>query len=519
MRSNFCRTYFVKLAVTVLPALFAVSLSAGCSSSNTVSDNQDKTIVNPIEQLKSKIDARFSDPLFEHAHWGVLIKSLKTGEVWYERNSKRMFNPASNEKIPSAAAALTVLGPDFTFTTDLCARGIISDSVLNGDLVVFGNGDPTLYSHFMKDPRDLFRNWALQLKNKGIKRITGNLIGDDNAFDDNSIGYGWSLDGLDAWYSAEIGALQLNENYVDIKIIPPQDKNGKTTFEPNIPSSYYTIIDNLTVCDTGINDVTVSRPYGVNKIMVSGTIVAGKKPFVESPALTNPTLFYVTVLKEVLNEEGIKVDGQAVDCDDIPGWKHQPSDFLVIDSHNSPLLKDIIKEMMKRSQNLYAETMPRILGLKSSGLGSFRNGKKVVEGVLKQFGIEPSTYAYMDGSGLSRYDYISPEQLVKILSAMRQSPYWEQWRDAQPVAGVDGTLKNRMKGTKAEGNVRAKTGTISNVRGLSGYVTTADGEEVVFSFLVNGHLRPSADNEKITDSVLDMIASFSRGKLNVVSQK
>jgi D-alanyl-D-alanine carboxypeptidase/D-alanyl-D-alanine-endopeptidase (penicillin-binding protein 4) len=125
----------------------------------------------------------------------------------------------------------------------------------------------------------------------------------------------------------------------------------------------------------------------------------------------------------------------------------------------------------------------------------------------------------MDGSGLSRYNYISPRELVKILTAMYKSPYWEVWRDAQPIAGVDGTLKSRMKGTKAEGNVRAKTGTISNVRGLSGYVTTADGEEIVFSFLVNGHLRTSLDTERITDKALTLIAEFQRDNVNIVKQK
>ena len=163
---------------------------------------------------------------------------------------------------------------------------------------------------------------------------------------------------------------------------------------------------------------------------------------------------------------------------------------------------------MKKSQNLYAETMVRVLGLNDSGTGSFEEGKKVVENVLQEFGIKPGTYAYMDGSGLSRYNFISPRQLVKILEGMRESENWDIWYDIQPIAGVDGTLKKRMKGTKAEANVRAKTGTISNVRGLSGYVKTSANEEIVFSFLVNGHLRTSRDTEIITDKVLEIIAQY-----------
>ncbi|MGE5403060.1 MAG: D-alanyl-D-alanine carboxypeptidase/D-alanyl-D-alanine-endopeptidase [Ignavibacteriales bacterium] len=482
----------------------------GCSSSKVAGDSEKR--ITTVEELREKIDERFSDPNFAHAHWGVMIQSLKTGEVWYERNSERMFMPASNNKILSASSALTKLGPDFTFETDLCYSGNITDSVLDGSLVVFGNGDPTLYSHFQKDPRDLFRSWANVLKSRGIKRITGNVIGDDNAFDDNTLGDGWSLDGLDAWYSAEVGPLQLNENYVDLKIIPPALKTGAVVIEPNLPSSYYTITNNVTVSDSGRSYISASRAYGCNNIVIKGNVVAGSRPIIESPTITNPTLFYVTVLREVLQQEGIQVDGKPMDCDDIQGWKHTASEFNRLDAHYSPLMKDVIKEMMKRSQNMYAEIMPRILSWKFNGQGSFRQGKKIVEGVLEQFGIAPGTYVYADGSGLSRYNYVSPAELVSILKGMRKSPYWNAWYDAQPVAGVDGTLKGRMKGTRAEGNVHAKTGTISNVRGLSGYVTTADGEEVVFSFLVNGHLRSSQETEDITDSVLRIIAEFDRTK-------
>ncbi|RPI72364.1 MAG: D-alanyl-D-alanine carboxypeptidase/D-alanyl-D-alanine-endopeptidase, partial [Ignavibacteriales bacterium] len=216
-------------------------------------------------------------------------------------------------------------------------------------------------------------------------------------------------------------------------------------------------------------------------------------------------------LKEVFEEEGITVSGLPLDCDDLYLWNHKPNDFNLISLHASPPLKDILSGLMKRSQNMYAETMVRVLGWKEHGLGSFRNGKNVVESVLKNnFEIEPETYAFMDGSGLSRYNYVSPEQLVKIMEGMRKHKYSKIWKDILPVAGIDGTLKNRMKGTSAEGNVYAKTGTISNVRGLSGYVTTSDGEELVFSFLVNGHLLSSKETEEITDSVLEMIASFSK---------
>lgn len=487
-------------------------LILGCSASKTEE-------LNNFAILKNKIHERFNDSLFQHAHWGVLIKSLKTGEVWYEQNADKMFMPASNEKILTSAASLIELGPDFTFETYLTYNGEVRDSFLYGDIIVFGNGDPTLYNRFNNNPKEVFIKWAEDLRSLGIKKITGNIIGDDNAFDDNHIGYGWSFDGLDAWYSAEVGALQLNENYVDLKIIPPLTINDSLQIIPNLMSKYYEIKNHTVIIDTGRTRLSVKRAFGSNSILLNGYIKAGDQPFEETPSLSNPTLFYVTVLKETLEEEGIEITGQAVDCDDIENWNYRPQDFNLIAIHKSPQLSEILSGLMKRSQNMYAETMVKVLGWTEFGLGSFQNGKKVVEKVLKNnFGIEPGTYAFRDGSGLTRYNYVSPNQIVKIMEGMTKHKYWEVWRDALPIAGIDGTLGNRMKGTPAQGNVRAKTGTISNVRGLSGYVTTADGEQLVFSFLVNGHLLSSKKTEDVTDFVLEIVALFPDISLNPSSK-
>ena len=462
-----------------------------------------------INELKINIDKHFNDSLFASAHWGALIKSLKTGKTWYSLNAEKMFMPASNEKIPTGASALLMLGPDFTFDTYLCYRGKIIDSTLDGDIIVFGNGDPTLYNRFFKDPTDLFILWSGMLKAKGIKKITGNIIGDDKAFGTDTLGFGWSFDGLDSWYSAEVGALQLNENYIDIKIIPPSNENDSIKIVPNLPSNFYKIINDMAVEDTGSTRLNYSRACGTNNIIFSGSVKRGSREVTVSPTITNLTLFYVTVLKEVFEDHGIDVDGEPIGCRSLSNWNYKPEDFTVIDDHKSASLKEILTGMLKRSQNLYAETLVRTLGWKETGLGSFGNGKKIVEGELSKFGIKPGSYRYMDGSGLSRYDYISPEQIVTILSGMWNSKLREIWCNALPIAGVDGTLSNRMKGTKAEGNVHAKTGTISNVRSLSGYVTTADGEPLVFSFIVNGHLQTSKETEDLTDGVLEMLAKFT----------
>lgn len=476
----------------------------GCSTSRYSVDS------DQMIHLRHEIDKIFTDTLFTHAHWGVLIKSLNTGETWYKLNSNKMFMPASNEKIPTTAATLMTLGPDFKFTTNLSYKGQIQDSILVGDLIVKSNGDPTLYIKFFDDPRRLFFDWADSLKKLGIKIISGNIIGDDDEFDNESIGNGWTFDGLDAWYSAEIGPLQLCENYIDINIIAPEEKDDDLKIEPIFKSDYFSITNQITLNDSIRTRINYKRPYGTNEIYLSGNLNYGSDIITVSPSITNPTLFYVTVLKEVLVMKNITVEGKPIDCDEMPDWVNNRNDLTPILVHYSPPLKDILSGLMKRSQNLYAETMVKTLGWYADNIGTFHGGYKIIEKILNEFGIEIRSFQYTDGSGLSRYNYISPEQIVKILTGMNNSQYSSIWKDLFPIAGVDGTLKNRMKGTSAAGNVKAKTGTISNVRALSGYVTTMDGEELVFSFLVNGHLRSARETEKITDSVLELLANFNR---------
>ncbi len=417
--------------------------------------------------------------------------------------------PASNQKILTSAAALMTLGPDFKFVTRVFRNGSVTDGVLQGDLIVQGQGDPTFYTKFYNDSTDPFRNWAKKLSDAGIKRIEGRVIGDDDHFEDASFGHGWSLNYLDTWYAVETGALQFNENYLDLRIAPPATANGKVEITPNVASNYYQIVDQTRLSATEPNSVRISRPFGSNVITVSGVVKAGTPPFERSPSIGNPTLFFATVLREVLISEGIQVTGEAVDCDTLENWSFRPENSTLLVSHDSPPLSEILRGLMKRSQNLYAETLVKTLGLESTGLGSFAAGKAVVQDRLEEMGIDSATYAFMDGSGLTRYNFVSPRQLVTILEHMRESEHGKLWKSLLPIGGVDGTLRNRMKGTAAAGKVLAKTGTISNVRCLSGYVTTADGEELVFSFMLNGHLLSSRNADAVTDKVLSLLAEYS----------
>ncbi len=506
MKKSFCA---LTLSTLLLGGCVSITSSGGKSVATT--DTASAVAADPKtdrQELVRRIAEKFDDPRFANAHWGVLIKSLTTGETWYERNSQRLFMPASNEKIPTTAAALLYLGPDFKYETNVCHTGTIEGETLNGDLVVFGNGDPTLYTRFHKDSRDVFREWAQALKAKGIKRITGNVIGDDNAWDDEHIGSGWPADELTPWYYAEYGALQYNENYVDLTITAPAEAGGPVTIEPNVPCSYFTIVNKLTSSADRSTNIDMYRPQFENTITISGNVKPGSGATERTPTITNPTKFYVTALTEVLREEGIKVDGKPMDCDDIDGWKHTAKDFPILATHQSPELIEILKGLMKRSQNMYAETMAHTMGWKRDGIGTFNGGRRVVQDQLKQFGIEPDSFQYSDGSGLSRYNYISPEIIVKIYEGFTKHQLGGHWKEAQSIAGKDGTLRSRCKGTKAEGNLRGKTGTISNVRSLSGYLTTAGGEDLAISFIVNAHLVGDTETNAITDGVAVMLAEY-----------
>lgn len=461
-----------------------------------------------VAELAARIEARLDDPALAESHWGVLIESIESGEIWYERNADRLFVPASNQKILVAAAAYRSLGPDFTFTTTVRHAGEISDGILRGDLVVVGNGDPTIYNKFFSHSHDVFKKWARELKDRGIRRIAGNVVGDDNLWEDQHVGRGWPQNEITPWYYAEYGPLAFNENYVDVRFVPPATVDGELLIEPNVESGYFTLINNIEIVESGRSNVTMDRPMFSNTITLAGTVVAGGSPFVETPTITNPTLFYASALHEVLQAEGIEVDGEAVDCDEVGGWGDRGQTLPVLITHSSPPLREIIPPFMKRSQNMNAENLVYAMGWHENGFGSFHGGRRVVERELAALGIDAERLRFADGSGLSRYNHVTPRQIVAINRGMYVSDLRDLWLESQAVAGVDGTLRRIPKESPLFNNVRAKTGTLSSVRSLSGFITTAGGELVLFSILNNGSLRGSSAVDAVSHDVLEMVARF-----------
>jgi serine-type D-Ala-D-Ala carboxypeptidase/endopeptidase (penicillin-binding protein 4) len=473
--------------------VLAAGLLAGCA-------RPPQTGPGPsAEPLASALDSIFADSAFARARWGVMIRSLDSGRTLYRRDAEKLFVPASNQKLVTAAVALETLGAEYRFRTRVEASGTVVDGVLRGDLVVRGSGDPTISAAF-GGARATLRGWADSLRARGITRVDGSLVGDDDALDDVPLGRGWAWDDLDAAYSAEVGALQLNEGFVTLRLRPASSVGGAATIALDPPTGYLPVAGAVLTVPTGSGTrVAVTRaPVGPG-ILVNGTI-AVDTPWVEATvAVRDNTLFFLHVLRETLAEAGIAVAGGPVDRDSRPGPAPATT---VLFTHHSPPLGAVLAAFLKPSQNQIGELLLKTMGRELRAEGTADAGLAAVDSALRAWSMPAGAMRAADGSGLSRYNLIAPEMLVGVLAHMARSPRSEVFRQALPVGARDGTLTARMVGTPLAGNLQAKTGTLTGVRSLSGYMTTAAGQRIVFSILVNSHTRSSRDADRVAEAAL-----------------
>lgn len=473
------------------------------------SDTIPKFSYTTIAEFWSQMDDIFHDPTFANAHWGVLIQSLETGEYFYKRNENKLFMPASNLKLFTSSAGLVLLGDDYRFTTDILMRGRIDGSTLIGDLIIRGSGDPTLSGRFYQNNiYKVFNDWADSLLEFGIDEITGNVIGDDNEFDDQGLGTGWHWDYESDWYAAPSSALSFNDNCIDIIITA--DKISRSCRIQLMPNTKYAAVINKVslVGKDSVTNINVHRERGTNLVTVSGTIKESDsvRTFV---TVNNPTQYTMVILKEVLESKGITIGGFAMDIDDYstPIENYEITNLF---THYSPKLSEIVKVINKNSQNFFTEQLLKTIGLEKEGFGSAENGISAANSVFQEMGIDPEDMVMVDGSGLSRLNLVTPKQIISLLNYMYRHKYFQPFYNSLPIAGVDGSLAKRMKGTKAENNVRAKTGFIGGVRSLSGYVRTGDNEPVAFSVIVNNFTVPLKLAENIQDLVCVRLANLKR---------
>jgi D-alanyl-D-alanine carboxypeptidase/D-alanyl-D-alanine-endopeptidase (penicillin-binding protein 4) len=466
---------------------------------------------DPHEQLRSDLRAIFSTPTVDHGVWAVAVHSLKSGETLYSSNAYRLEVPASNQKVLTTAVAAERLGWDYRYTTQLLANGPIVDGTLNGDLIVVANGDPTI------NPRHAerwtaFDDWARQLAGRGVRVITGHLIGDDNAFAEPGWGLGWSWDDFALGYGAPVSALQYYENQVEVLVGPGLEANRPAIVSVSPPGSGLTIDNQVITAPAGTdNRLAIERIPGSNVLTVRGQVAVGAPAMRDTAAVPNPTTFYLNALREALSRHGIVVGGSAIDIDDVHSAQDRSKATLLLEDRSAPLF-DIVDVTNKWSRNIYAETLLRSLS-PAEAPATTEAGLKALAETLGQWGVSSDYYLARDGSGLSRYDYLSPNALIGVLTYMwRHHDLAGNFRSSLPVAGVSGSLANRMKGTAGEARVWAKTGSMSQVRSLAGYVETIDGEPLVFSFLVNGFRVPMREMDAAMDQALIRLVAFKHPK-------
>lgn len=465
---------------------------------------------SPLEQLRRDLRAVVTDSATGHAIWSVVVSSLQTGETLYSLNAFTHLIPASNQKLFVAAVAAEQLGWRHRFETRLVAMGPVEDGRLRGDLVIVGDGDPTL------NPRHperwlAFDDWARQLRNAGVRLIEGDLVGDDRAFAGPGFGMGWEWEDLRYGYGSPIGALQFNENEAQVTAGP-----GMTPGAPAVvtltPAGSGLLIANhvVTGAPGSATRLDVERLPGSAILDLRGSIPLGGAPRTATVAVPNPTIAYLGALESALARNDIFIRGRIVDIDEL-SFPPDPSAGRTLVTDLSPPLRDIVDVMMKPSRNGYAETLLRALDPSPRG-ATPEGGLAVLRETLGRWGFR-DRFVSRDGSGLSRYNFASADTLASLLTYAWIDPaIGDLFVESLPEAGRSGTLANRMKGTPAEGRVRAKTGTLSHVRALSGYLRTLEGEPLVFSILVNNFRLPGPEIDRRIDALVLRLVEFERAQ-------
>jgi len=475
-----------------------------------------------LEELRARLRQILDRPEFAASQLAVKVASLDTGRVIFEENAGKWVQPASNLKLFTVAAALDRFGPDYRFVTSVYAPARPDQSgTVRGDLIVYGRGDPTFATRFnAAGDGDYYRaldELAAKVYAAGVRRVEGDMVGDESYFRGSRFAPGWEWDDLQWWYGAEVSALTINDNSVDLTVRPGARAGDPAvvTVGPSLP--LVTILDRTRTVGRGQGrELSVHRPLGQNVIEVRGQVPLDDRGFTASVAVSNPALVFATMLRTALERRGVVFTGRtrAVTAEDRADG-NQPlevSALVEVAARQSPPLSIIAAQTLKPSQNLYTELLLRALG-KAAGtdprLGAEAAGIRAVGDFLTRAGVDPTRVQMLDGSGLSRGNLVTADATLRLLTYMNRHPHGYTFREALPVAGVDGTLRNRMKGTAAMNNVRAKTGTLSSATSLSGYLFTAAGERLAFALFINNPPREADPRANFTDAVAVLLTSFA----------
>lgn len=474
------------------------------------------------EELGARIREIMARPEFAASRLAVKVASLDTGRVLFEQDSRKWMQPASNMKLFTVAAALDRLTPDYRFVTSVYAGARPDASgAVRGDLVVYGRGDPSFAVRFNPEgDADYFRaidELAAGVQAAGVRRVEGDIVGDESYFSGGALPTGWEWDDLQWYYGAEVSALTVNDNSVDLSVRPGATVGApaRITLGPSTP--LVTILDRTTTAERGTpRELSVNRPLGQSVIEVRGRLPLDDRGYTASLAVPRPALVFTSMLRSALERRGVVFTGRTRTVDARERASGQPlqvSSLVELAARRSPPLSVIAAQVLKPSQNLYAELLLRTLGKTNPSadprLTSEDAGAQAVRSFLTQAGIDPSGLVMLDGSGLSRADLVTADTTLQLLTYMNRHRFSVVFRDALPVAGVDGTLRTRMRGTPAQGNVRAKTGTLGTATSLAGYVLSASGERLAFALMINNPPRDTNPRAEFTDAVAVLLASFT----------
>jgi serine-type D-Ala-D-Ala carboxypeptidase/endopeptidase (penicillin-binding protein 4) len=468
--------------------------------------------------LAQQIDRTIDESDLAQARWGVFVMSLSDGRVLYSRNGDKLFTPASNMKIYTTAAGLDLLGADYRWRTSVYAdKQPDSNGVVDGDVTLFGRGDPGLDSN----RKDGLPGLALELWQHGVRRVRGNLIGDESYFRGEMYGLGWQWNDVQWYFGAEPSALTIDANAMELTIAPGSKFGNAATVKLQRENRYFHLTNNTTTGERAAPaSIGINRGLSDNEIRVWGEFPAGGRGFTAYLSVYNPALWSATLFKEALLAQGITVDGEprSRDFRSAEGERFDPQKAFEIAFAEGRTLGEIVHQTNKESNNLYAELILRTLGKergttapdpdprKNRERGDDEAGVAVVKSWLDRNSIPTNGLAIRDGSGLSRLDLVTPEATARLLVAITKTNSAAVFHDSLPIAGRDGTLKPRL--LREAGKVFAKTGTLTYDHSLSGYATTKNGEVLAFSILCNdatGH----SDPVRLIDEIARLLVAYN----------
>lgn len=479
-----------------------------------------------------------ADPGVSQAHWGISVVSMSGGSI-YALNDKQFFNPASNAKLLTTAAAFALLRSGLTFTTQIASSTPVGQAgEIRGNLTIFGVGDPNISARTFPfglktertgPPLAALADMADQMVRNGVRSVSGDIVGDDTWFVYERYGAGWSWDDLQWGYGAPVSALSVNDNEVYLSAVPAAQV-GEAAAASFVPATaYYTLDNSLISAPAGDpGKPGVERAPGGLTVRLFGRTAIGQPGLHTALAIEDPAEYAARSLREMLVARGVQVTGTAraqhrlpSDTSDFFSVQGQPlalhpylpeavkADVLgqtVLASHVSPPLGQDLVVTNKVSQNLHAEITLRTLGKLEGADGSLVEGTRVVRQFLISAGVLPGDFVLYDGCGLSVQDLVTPRAFTTLLTYAARQTWGEAFRTSLPVGGVDGSLAGRFKQPLVDGKVFAKTGTLGEARALSGYVVAASGQTVAFSIMCTDHSPALPADRTAMDKIVAAIA-------------